>query len=133
MFCTTNLCSDPTSKPSKTLQSTQHPPSERQGSALSIDGRGAAQFVGEVEQCSKNCRGKMPAGARNGDAGAHFLVQKYVHYQQWRRHRLKRTRPPSPLFSRPNHGSCRRRPFDPSATKPNSEHIHVFPCIWLIV
>ena len=40
MFCTTNLCSDPTSKPSKTLQSTQHPPSERQGSVLLIDGRG---------------------------------------------------------------------------------------------
>ena len=53
MFCTTNLCSDPTSKPSKTLQSTQHPPSELRGSALSIDGRGAAQFVGKVEKCPK--------------------------------------------------------------------------------
>ena len=58
------LC--PTSKPSKTPQSTSSQPSEWHGRGLSIGGRGADQFVGDVEKRPKIVAAKMPAGARLG-------------------------------------------------------------------
>ena len=72
----------PTSMPSKTPQSTPSQPSEWHDRGLSIGGRGADQFVGEVEKRPKIVvTGSRPAQVLAWLARKDVL-NSYLHYQR---------------------------------------------------
>ena len=71
---------------SKPFQDTSLNPRATKWSAIGWRFQRWSRLAKKPSNRFKNCRVKNPAGARIGNAGSQKLVQKYLHYQQWRRH-----------------------------------------------